>query len=86
MNDHDIEELIERTAQRTASKVRDEMRLLLSMLGFNMDPDSIHEEQQVIAFARTMQQGTKFGFRAIIGAMLTAAVGWAVWFFTGHKF
>lgn len=85
----EIEDLIDRTAEatadKTAKKVREEVSSIFIMLGFNMDPKSMHEEQQVIAFARSMQQGTKYGIRAIIGAIFTALVGWLVWFFTGHR-
>lgn len=91
MNPEQIEELIERTAMRTAAKIRedvkDEFRGILTGLGFNMDPDKMHEEQQMIAFARTMYTGTRRGVFAlwtgVIGAAATVFVGWLVWFFSG---
>jgi hypothetical protein len=82
MTPDQIEEVIERTANRTAQKLHQEFHDMLAALGFNMDPDKLHEEQQMIAFVRTMHQGTRTGMRAIIAAMGTAFVGWAVWLFT----
>jgi len=79
MTPEQLEQIIERTATRTAVKVRDDFKGMLTGLGFNMDPDKAHEEQQMIAFARMMHQGTRYGLRAIV----TAAVGWIVWMFTG---
>lgn len=85
MTPDQIEDVIERTATRTAEKIRDEVRGMFTALGFNMDPDKAHEEQQMVAFSRSMYQGTKYGIRAIIMALATAAVGWVVWFFTGRQ-
>ena len=84
MTPDQIEELVEQTATRTAEKIRGELRGMLTALGFNMDPDKAHEEQQMVAFARAMHQGTRYGIRAMIMAVATAAVGWMVWFFTGR--
>jgi len=83
MTSDQLEEIIERTAQRTAEKLREEMRSMFTALGFNMDPDKIHEEQQMVAFVRTMHKGTQYGIRTIFAAVLTAAVGWVIWLFTG---
>jgi hypothetical protein len=80
-----IEEVIERTAERTAEKLREEMRGMFTALGFNMDPDKLHEEQQMVAFARTMHQGTRIGMKAAITAVATAAIGWIVWLLTNWK-
>ena len=83
MTPEQIEDVIERTAQRTAEKLRDEVRGMFTALGFNMDPDKVHEEQQMVAFVRTMHRGTQYGIRTIFAAILTAAVGWVIWLFTG---
>ena len=83
MTPEQIEDLVERTAARTAQKVRGELRGMLTALGFNMDPDKTHEEQQMVAFMRSMHQGSRLGARAAFTALITAAIGWAVWFFTG---
>ena len=83
MTPEQIEDLIERAAARTAEKFKDEVRNIFSGLGFNMDPDKAHEEQQMIAFARGMYQGKKIGLRAAATAVITAGVGWGVWVFTG---
>jgi hypothetical protein len=86
MTPDDIEQMIERAADRTAEKIREEIRGVLTSLGFDMD--NLHEEQQVIAFARKMYDGTKGSLKAIRNGALvsitTALVGWAVWFFTGR--
>jgi hypothetical protein len=84
MTPEQIEEVIERTAVRTADRLEEKFRGMLSALGFNMDPDKLYEEQQMIAFARTMHQGTRTGLRAIVGAFCTAAVGGLVWLFTNR--
>jgi hypothetical protein len=92
MTPEQIEDVIERTASRTATRIREEVqedfRAMLTGLGFNMDPDKMHEEQQMVAFARTMYTGTRRGVFAfwtgIIGAASTVFVGTIVWFFTGR--
>jgi len=83
MTPEQLEEIIERTASRTAEKLRDEFRGMLSALGFNMDPDAAHEEQQMIAFTRGLYQGKRLGIRTLITSGVAALFGWAVWFFTG---
>lgn len=82
MTPDQVEDIIERTAQRTAEKLRDEVRGMFTALGFNMDPDKAHEEQQMVAFTRRMYQGTGMLFKAIMTATATAAAGWVVYFFT----
>jgi hypothetical protein len=84
MTPDQIEDVIERTATRTAEKIKDEVRGMFTALGFNMAPDRAHEEQQMIAFARGLYQGKKVGIKATIAAIATALVGWGMWFFTGR--
>lgn len=83
MTPDQIEDVIERTATRTAEKLREEFSSMLSGLGFNMDPDKRHEEQQMIAFARNMHRGTWVAFRAGAIALITALIGWMVYPFIG---
>ena len=84
MTPDQIEDLVERTAQRTAEKIRDEVRGMFTSLGFNMDPDKAHEEQQMVAFSRRMYQGTGVLLKAGLTAAATAAMGWVVYFFTNR--
>jgi len=84
MTPEQVEDIIERTAQRTAEKIRDEVRGMFTALGFNMDPDKAHEEQQMVAFSRRMYQGTGLLFKAAVTAMGTAVMGWVVYFFTNR--
>ena len=81
MTEREIEDLLERFAK----KVHEDQTHMFAMYGFNTDPSAIHEEQQMVAFMRSMYTGSNFGKRAMIGAMITALVGWAVWLFTGHR-
>lgn len=85
MTPEQIEDVIERTAVRTAEKLREEFRALLGGLGFNMDPNEAHEEQQMVALLRSMHQGTRTAKKAIITAGFTALVGWMVYLFQGWK-
>lgn len=89
MTPDQIEEVIERTASETARRVDEKMRTILSGLGFNMDPDKMHEEQQMVAFLRTMHQGTRRGvlalFTGIITALATVIVGGMVYLFRPHQ-
>ena len=85
MTPDQIEDVIERTAQRTAEKLREEVKGMFTALGFNMDPDHLHEEQQMVAFARTMHQGTRIGMKAAVTAVATAMIGWVVWVVTNWK-
>jgi hypothetical protein len=82
MTPDQVEDVIERTSQRTAEKIRDEVRGMFTALGFNMDPDKAHEEQQMVAFSRRMYQGTGLLVKAVVGAAGTAAMGWIVYAFT----
>ena len=83
MTPEQVEGIIKRTVEQASEKFREDVRGMFTSLGFNMDPDKAHEEQQMIAFVRGMYQGKKVGTRALITGILTAAIGWAVWFFTG---
>ena len=87
MTPDQLEEIIERTATRTADKVREEVKTMFIALGFNMD--ELHEEQQMVAFSRRMYQGTQAGkgwaFKAVISALITAGFGWLVYYFSGGK-
>jgi hypothetical protein len=69
MTPEQIEDVIERTAMRTAAKIREEerdkFRGMLTALGFNMNADKAHEELQMIAFARTMYTGMRRGVFAL---------------------
>ena len=80
-----LEESIERTATRTAEKMEERFNNVLSSLGFNMDPDHRHDEQQFIAFARNMHKGTWAAFKGIVLAVLTALGGWIVYQFIGGR-
>jgi len=72
-----IREIAEVAAERVAEKAADKaVRATLSALGVNLN--KMHEEQQVWAFARNMQQGSRLGARAIITALATSFAGW-IW-------
>jgi hypothetical protein len=78
-----VREIAENAADKAAEKA---VRAMLTALGVN--PDKLHEEQQVWAFARTMQQGTKRGARALFTGFLTALAtliaGW-LWLAFGNR-
>jgi hypothetical protein len=84
MTPDQIEDILERAAAKFRDGIREDFRVMMSGLGFNMDPDKAHEEQQMVAFMRTMHQGSRLGVRAAFTAIITAAIGWGVWFFTGR--
>jgi hypothetical protein len=85
MTPEQIEDLIERTALRTAGKIREDVRGMFTALGFDMDPDHMHEEQQMVGFLRRMHQGTqtgkKAGVTAFVTTLVTALVGWVIYYF-----
>jgi hypothetical protein len=69
-------------AENVADKAaRVAVRETLTSLGVNVD--KLHEEQQVWAFARTMQQGTRRGtlalFTGFLSALATLVAG-SVWY------
>lgn len=84
MTPDQVEDIIERTAIRTAEKIKEEVRGMFTALGFNMDPDKAHEEQQMVAFNRRMYQGTGLLVKAAVTAMGTAFIGWLVYLFTNR--
>jgi hypothetical protein len=83
MTPEQVRDIAENAADKAAEKA---VRATLIALGVN--PDKLHEEQQVWAFARTMQQGTKRGALALFTGFLTAlatAIAGSVWLLFFNK-
>lgn len=83
------EKVAETAAEKAAEKAADRaIRATLTALGIN--PDKLHEEQQVWAFARTAQQGTARTVRAAMTGFfstLATLIAGAIWylFFNKHQ-
>lgn len=87
MTPEEVSEIAENVAKVVAAEAAEKaVRATLTALG--VDVNKLHEEQQVWAFARTMQQGTHRGVRfmitSTIGAVVTLFVGW-LWLFFFNK-
>ena len=87
MTPEQILDIANSAAEHAAEKAADKaVRSLLVALGIN--PDKLHEEQQVWAFARTMQQGTHRGTLALFTGFLTGLstlIAGAVWYLFFNK-
>jgi len=83
MSPDQVREIAENAADKAAEKAVNNM---LRALG--IDVDKIHEEQQVWAFARTMQQGTRRGalalFTGFLSTLATLIAG-AIWYFFSNR-
>ncbi|WP_024516870.1 hypothetical protein [Bradyrhizobium sp. Tv2a-2] len=82
MTPEQVREIAEDVARIVAAEAAKEaVKETLTALGVKVD--NLPEEQQVWAFARTMQQGTHRGVRVLItstlGAVVTLVVGW-IWY------
>ena len=78
MTPEQVREIAESAADKAAEKT---IRGVLTALG--IDPDKLHQEQRVWAFARTMQQGTHRGALALFTGFLTALstlIAGAIWY------
>ena len=81
------EKVAENTAEKAAEKAaKKAIRAVLTALGIN--PDKLHEEQRVWAFARTAQQGTQKGVIALFTGFLSTVatlIAGAIWYFFFNK-
>ena len=87
MTPEQVRDIAENSARIAATDAA-EKAVRATLIALGVDVDNLHREQQVWAFARTMQQGTRRGaialFTGFLSTLATLIAG-AIWYFFSNR-